>query len=49
MKIVSHKYNLVMPIRIQRAFPQVGITGNQLHYANVDFEFPLEVQQYGTT
>ena len=36
-------------IRIQHAF-QVGITGNhKLYYANVDFEFPLEVQQYGTT
>ena len=29
---------------------QVGITGNQkLYYANVYFEFPLVVQQYGTT
>ena len=38
-----------MLLRIQRAF-QVGITGNhKLYYANVDFEFPLEVQQYGTT
>ena len=38
-----------MLIRIQRAF-QVGITGNhKLYYTNVDFEFPLEVQQYGTT
>ena len=36
-----------MFIRIQQAF-QVGITGNQLYYP-VDFEFPLEVQQYGTT
>ena len=36
-------------IRIQHAF-QVGITGNhKLYYVNVDFEFPLEVQQYGTT
>ena len=36
-------------IRIQHAF-QMGITGNpKLNYANVDFEFLLEVQQYGTT
>ena len=36
-------------IRIQHAF-QVGITENhKLNYANVDFEFPLQVQQYGTT
>ena len=29
---------------------QAGITGNhKLNYANVDFEFPLEVQQYGAT
>ena len=36
-------------IRIQHAL-QEGITGNHnLNYANVEFEFPLEVQQYGTT
>ena len=36
-------------IGIQHA-SQVGITENhKLNYANVDFEFPLEVQQYGTT
>ena len=36
-------------IRIQHAF-QVGITENhKLNYANIDFVFPLEVQQYGTT
>ena len=38
-----------MLICIQRT-SQVGITGNhKLYYGNVDFEFPLEVQQYGTT
>ena len=36
-------------IRIQHVF-QVGITENhKLNYTNVDFEFLLEVQQYGTT
>ena len=36
-------------IRIQHAF-QVGISENcKLNYANVHFEFPLEVQQYGRT
>ena len=34
---------------ILHAFEE-GITGNHnLNYANVDFELPLEVQQYGTT
>ena len=36
-------------IRILHSF-SVEITENhKLNYANVDFEFPLEVQQYGTT
>ena len=36
-------------IRIQQAF-RVGITGNhKLNYANVNLEFPLEVQKYETT
>ena len=36
-------------ILIQHTF-QVRIRGNhKLFYADVDFEFPLEVQQYGTT
>ena len=36
-------------IRIQHTF-HLEITGNhKLNYKNVHFEFPLEVQQYGTT
>ena len=36
-------------IRIDHTF-QVGITkNNKLNYDNVDFEFSLEVQQYGIT
>ena len=36
-------------IRIQYTF-QVGITGKRkMYYANVDFKFPLEVYQCGTT
>ena len=36
-------------IHFQHAF-QVGITENhKLNYANVDFVFPLEDQEYGTT
>ena len=47
LRLIHNKNRLL--IRTQHAF-QVGITGNRkLYYANVDFQFPLKVQQYGTT
>ena len=47
--VISLKNLSSLPIRIQRAF-QVRITENhKLNHAHVDFEFPLEIQQYGTT